>query len=96
MKFEFYAVRSKKNGNYFKFIEYCSDGFGKYENSVNSDDIASGCMPQFFTNHEMTAFNKGKLSLYSFRDHERQDIEFVEFTLEIMGVVNAMFIAGKR
>ena len=73
-----YAVRSKKTGWYFQFVEYAEDGWGKYEDHINvnkngdfySDDLPTFVSADFF-----------QRAHYDFKDHEEQELEIVEFEL---------------
>ena len=83
-----YAVRSKKTGRYFRFREYADDGWGKYE-----DDVFVNKDGQFYPDgSELPTFVSADLlqdrSHYTFRDHEEQEVEMVEFELS-SGTVKA-------
>jgi len=73
-----YAVRSKKTGRYFQFEQYAEDGWGKYEDNitVNKDgDFYSDDLPTF------VPADIFKRAHYDFKDHEKHEVEIVEFEL---------------
>ena len=80
---EFVAFKSKRSGRYFKFDEYCDDGYGEYIDSISypftADDLP------FFMEEEMIKFkvNKAGWLGYAFKDHKWSKVEQVRFTLEI-------------
>ena len=69
-----FVFRSKKSGNYFRFEEYCDDGYGKYEDHISLDHFSGGAesMP--------TVFGTDELPIPGFADHDRSEIEAVPIT----------------
>jgi len=73
-----FAVRSKKTGYYFRFEEYCDDGWGKYEDiiTVKKDgQLYPDDLPTFFHDNILNR------SHYDFKNHTNDELELVEFTL---------------
>jgi hypothetical protein len=82
-----YVARSKRSGNYFIFVEYYEDGWGKYE------DIANLQYPdtlQVFSSYqikdglrESLSHDGSECSLagYIFKNHTKDEIEFVELLI---------------
>lgn len=74
-----YALKSKKSGWYFKFEQYCDDGYGKYEdNSLAPFDGSD--MPYLFNKSALT---KNSYVWNMLKDHTSDDVETVEITLTI-------------
>ena len=70
-----YAIRSKKSGRYFKWIEYCEDGFGAFEDNVYSN-FKPDDLPTFFSQYEKDHLNQ------PLKDHTIEEVEFVKFELK--------------
>ena len=75
------VYKSTKSGRFFKFVEYCDDGYGKYEDIASEDPSGwqhdHGSVPSFHSlNHE---------AIPGFRDHERGDIEEIVVEIKVLG-----------
>lgn len=75
-----YAIRSRKSGRYFKFEEYCDDGYGEYIDSI-SYPFEANDLPSFLSKREKRSFLSGELTLPTFKDHAIEDVEIVRFEL---------------
>ena len=82
MKMKWFAARSKKSGRFFKFKEYSTDGWGKYEDSI-SKDFYKTCpteVPSFWSEEELGHFLRNKVwNGYGFKYHTLDEVEFVSF-----------------
>ena len=52
----FYAMRHKETKRWYEFVEYCDDGYGKYE--ANIHEISGNNLPTFFTEIELANWDK--------------------------------------
>ena len=81
-----FVACSKKTGRYFKFEEYCDDGYGMYLDSISFAYMDPHTLPTFFATHIVEAFLKGDdrwALLSTFKDHEKEEIEFVPIKISI-------------
>lgn len=69
-----YAYRSRKNGQFFKFIEYSNDDWGKYE-AIDSFEYNT---PEL---HDKDLMSPNRVH-YEFKNHEYDEIETISFNLE--------------
>ena len=75
-----YAIKSKKTGRYFRFEQYAEDGWGKYEDCINVKDngiFYADDLPSFFYRDIFSC----PITHYNFKDHEKWELEVVEFDL---------------
>ncbi len=68
-----FVFRSKKSGRYFVFQEYCSDGYGMYEDNLSWITVET--MP--------TIFGTDRLPAIEFKCHTHEEIEAVPVTILI-------------
>lgn len=61
------AYRSRKSGRYFRFVEYCDDGYGKYEDRDSIED------------NEIAFYQEDHQAHYQFKGHSTEDVEAVFF-----------------
>jgi hypothetical protein len=86
-----YVARSKRSGHYFCFVEYCDDGWGSYEDNTSPNNPS--CL-QIFTHYQIEKGLKPHESYYennaecclvrggiTFRNHTKDEIEFVEIKI---------------
>lgn len=79
-----YAVKSKKSGYYFQFVQYFEDGYGMYEANCmppfDGDD-----MPHLFKKESLIegsyVWREFKLSSHELKDHLWDEVEVIEVTL---------------
>lgn len=75
-----YALRSRKSGHFFKFEQYCDDGYGMYEDSVSWP--FRGEQPSFFTSSDLFGTEQRHSWIWSsLKDHDREGVEVVKFKL---------------
>ena len=71
-----FVFRSKKSGDYFRFEEYCEDGYGKYEDTISLKYFSGGdSLP--------TIFSTDQFPIYVFKDHLPADVEAIPITISI-------------
>lgn len=70
-----FAMRSKKTQRFFRFEQYCDDGWGMYEDIVGVN-VGHDDLPSFFTEYEVE-----HRDLQGMVKAEPDDIEWVEFEL---------------
>jgi hypothetical protein len=85
-----YALKSKLNGNYFVFEQYCEDGYGAYEATLDARDLKGGMTPALFQ-EDVYTFEDGQMVGIKFPDlpdlkkflvldlvdHKNEDIQIV-------------------
>lgn len=68
-----FVWRSKKSGRYFRFMEYCEDGYGKYEDVVTGPGVAY--LPTIHANDQ--------LPIPEFVGHSERQIEVVPIHINV-------------
>jgi len=84
MKIECKCFRSKKTGRFFKFEEYCDDGYGKYRDSVSTyafhENRSEIELPDLFP------VDTSCRCFYKFTEHNKDEIEEVMVTITMEGI----------
>ena len=75
VKVRCFIARSKKTKRYFKFTEYCSDGWGEYSDDIK--EITPTELPTLFEERD----GKRNAYLSAFKGHSSADVEFIRFSL---------------
>lgn len=73
MKMTCFMCRSKKSKRYFRFAEYCKDGWGEYVDDITK--IAPAELPTLFEERDI----KRHAYLGAFKGHTSAEVEFVKF-----------------
>ena len=47
-KLKFKIFRCRKTGRYFAFNQFYEDGYGEYQDSIDTSDISAGKLPALF------------------------------------------------
>ena len=69
-----YVARSKLSGDFFKYIQYTDDGWGKYEDTVSMIEFTKmDDMPSILDEYQLKN-NSGDI----FKNHKREDVQFIE------------------
>ena len=70
-KIQGHWARSTRTHRWFQWVQYCDDGWGKYEDSIYAPDADD--LPTFFA--------RGEPLWREFRDHIHAEVEFVPVTI---------------
>lgn len=81
--YKYFAVKSKKTGLYFKFVQYAEDGWGKYEDNCDLDNHSEDVPDLFLYPINKTDIDHWDQFLNDFKDHNKEDLEFIPVEVTI-------------